>query len=138
MFTFGIPVTQKRKIIEHFEASSNLVKIHNNYNDDNDNNITDGNNNIDAASSNDDDKNNHDHENYNLYHNGDKWWWQRQQCNNEINILDWTKTRISTSIYKISDSKDCFNNSWMITDARRKGMHSRTKQKLITMVLDHE
>ena len=39
MFIFGIPVTQKRKIIQHFEASSNLVKIHNNYNDDNDNNI---------------------------------------------------------------------------------------------------
>ena len=74
MFTFGIPVTQTKKIIQHFEASSNLVKIHNNYNDDNDNNITDGNNNIDAACSNDDDKNNHDHENYNHYHNGDKWW----------------------------------------------------------------
>ena len=39
MFTFGIPVTQTKKIIQHFEASSNLVKIHNNYNDDNDNNI---------------------------------------------------------------------------------------------------
>ena len=65
-------------------------------------NITDGNNNIDAASSNDDDKNNHDHENYNHYHNGDKWWWQRQQCNNKINILDLTKTRISISIDKIS------------------------------------
>ena len=72
MFTFGIPETQKRKIIQHFEASSNLVKIHNNYNDDNDNNITDGNNNIDAARSNDDDKNNHDHENYNHYYNGEK------------------------------------------------------------------
>ena len=69
MFIFGIPVTQKRKIIQHLEASSNLVKIHNHYND---NNITDGNNNIDAASSNDDDKNNHDHENYNHYYNGEK------------------------------------------------------------------
>ena len=101
MFTFWIPVTQTKKMIQHFEASSNLVKIHN-YNDDNDNNITDGNNNIDAASSNDDDKNNHDHENYNHYYNGEKWWWQRQQCNNEINIFEWTKTRISTSTYKIS------------------------------------
>ena len=73
-----------KKIIQHFEASSNLLKIHNNYNDDNDNNITDGNNNIDAASSNDDDKNNHDHENYNHYHNSEKWRWPRQQCNNEI------------------------------------------------------
>ena len=27
MLTFGIPVTQKRKIIQHFEASSNLVKM---------------------------------------------------------------------------------------------------------------
>ena len=59
--------------------------------------------------------------------------------NDEINILDLTKTRISISIDKISQiPKIVLNNSWMITDARRKGMHSRTKQKLITMLLDHK
>ena len=89
MFIFGIPVTQKRKIIQHFEASSNLVKMigtqlarvykFSTRSDKRSKSsqppksvITDGNNNIDAASSNDDDKNNHDHENYNHYYNGEK------------------------------------------------------------------
>ena len=68
MFTFGIPVTQTKKIIQHFEASSEMIIN----NADNDNNITDGNNNIDVASSNDDDKNNHDHDHDNHYHNSEK------------------------------------------------------------------